>query len=108
MSIRYRRACPRDIAPAWPTVRCDWALFSRSLLPRVPAIIADLVASERLTMCVLEHSATRIPVTMGGFGFLRREFIERALSVEGRSVLEQAFDAESQSTPTFLAGEQIV
>src|SRR4051794_35249441 len=98
MSIRYRRASPRDIAPAWPTVRCDWALFSSPLPPRFPAIIADLVASERLTMCVLEQSVSRIPVTMGGFGFLRREFIERALSVQGRSLLEQAFDAESQST----------
>jgi hypothetical protein len=45
---------------------------------------------------------------MGGFGFLRREFIEHAQRAEGRSVLEQAFDAESRSTPTFLSRRQIV
>jgi len=45
---------------------------------------------------------------MGGFGFLRREFIEQAQRTEGRSVLEQAFDAESRSTPIFLGRQQIV
>jgi hypothetical protein len=108
MSILYRRALPRDIAPAWRTVRSDWGLFSKTLLPRVPTIIADLVASERLTMCVFEDSRTRIPALMGGFGFLRREFIEHAKKAEGRSVLEQAFHAEAQSTPTFLGRRQIV
>jgi len=57
---------------------------------------------------VLEDSGSRIPVTMGGFGFLRRDFIEHALRVESRSMLEQAFDAESRSTPTFLGRRQIV
>lgn len=108
MAIRYRRALPRDIAPAWPTVRSDWGLFSRSLLPRIPTILADVVASERLTMCVIEDSGSRVPITMGGFGFLRREFIEHAQGVEGRSVLEQAFEAESRSTPTFLGRRLIV
>jgi hypothetical protein len=108
MSILYRRALPRDIAAAWPTVRSDWGLFSRVLLPRVPAIIADLVSSERLTMCLFEDSGSRTPVTMGGFGFLRREFIEQAKQTDGRSVLEQAFDAESRAAPTFLGRRQIV
>lgn len=108
MSVLYRRALPKDIARAWPTVRSDWGLFSRALLPRVPAIIADLVASERLTMCVFEDSRSRSPVLLGGFGFLRRDFIDRAQRVEGRSVLEQAFDVESRLTPTFLGRRQTV
>jgi hypothetical protein len=107
MSILYRRALPQDIPTAWPTVRSDWGLFSRALLPYVPAIIADLVVSERLTMCLFEDSRSRTPVLMGGFGFLCREFVEHARTVEGRSVLEQAFDAESQSTATFLGRRQI-
>jgi hypothetical protein len=108
MSVLYRRALPSGIVPAWPTVRSDWGLFSRALLRRVPAIIADLVASDRLPICVLEDSQSRNPVLMGGFGFLRREFIEHAQRAEGRSVLEQAFDAESRSTPTLLSRRQIV
>jgi hypothetical protein len=107
MSVLYRRALPRDIAPAWPTVRSDWGLFPAALLPRVPAIIADLVSSDRLTMCVLEDSRSKTPVLMGGFGFLPRGFIERAQRVEGSSVLEQAFDAEGRSTPVFLGRRQV-
>jgi hypothetical protein len=108
MSVLYRRALPRDIAPAWPTVRSDWGLFPAALLPRVPAIIADLVSSDRLTMCVLEDSRSKTAVLMGGFGFLPRGFIDRAQRVEGASVLEQAFDAELRSTPTFLGRRHVV
>ena len=70
--------------------------------------IAELVGSDGLTMCVLENPEAKTPITMGGFGFLERTFIEQALTVEGRSLLEQAFDAESRSTPTFLDRRQIV
>jgi hypothetical protein len=108
MSVSYRRALPRDIAPAWPTVRSDWGLFLPALLPRVPMIIADLVTSDRLTMCVIEDVRSKTPVLMGGFGFLPRGFIERAQRVECRSVLEQAFEAEWRSTPTFLGRRQVV
>jgi hypothetical protein len=108
MSVSYRRALPPDIALAWPTVRSDWGLFLPALLPRVPMIIADLVASDRLTMCVIEDVRHKTPVLMGGCGFLPRGFIERAQRVEGRSVLEQALDAEWRSTPTFLGRRQVV
>lgn len=108
MPVLYRRAQPRDIAPAWPTVRSDWGLFLPGLLPHVPTIIADLVTSDRLTMCVLEDSRSGTPVLMGGFGFLPRGFIERAQRVECHSVLEQAFDAEWRSIPTFLGRRQVV
>jgi len=77
------------------------------MLPRIPAIVAELVASERLTMCLFEDSQRRRPVLMGGFGFLRRTFIERAMKVDGQSVLEQAFEAEARSRPTFLGRRQI-
>ena len=107
MSVLYRRALSTDIAPAWLTVRSDWGLFRATLLPRVPAIIADLVSSDRLTMCVLEDSRSKAPVLMGGFGFLPRGFIERAQRVESHSVLEQAFDAEGRSTPVFLGRRQV-
>jgi DNA-binding CsgD family transcriptional regulator len=107
MSVLYRRALPRDIAPAWPTVRSDWGLFPAAFLPRVPAIIADLVSSDRLTMCVLEDSRSKTPVLMGGFGFLPRGFIERAQRVQCCSILEQAFDAEGRSTPVFLGRRQV-
>ena len=40
--------------------------------------------------------------------YVGRTFIEHALTVEGRPLLEQAFDAESRSTPTFLGRRQIV
>ena len=102
MRVRYRRAVPSDIARWWPTVRGDWGLFSAPLVRRVPSLIAELVASDRLTMCVFEDPEAKTPITMGGFGFLGRTFIEHALTVEGRPLLEQAFDAESRSTPTFL------
>jgi len=108
MSVLYRRALPEDIAPAWPTVRSDWGLFPAALRPRVPAIIADLVSSDRLTMCVLEDSRSKTPVLMGGFGFLPRVFIERAQRVEHCSVLEQAFDAECRSIPVFLGRRHVV
>jgi hypothetical protein len=71
-------------------------------------IIADLVTSDRLTMCVIEDVRSKTPVLMGGFGFLPRGFIECAQRVECRSVLEQAFDAERRSTPTFLGRRQVV
>jgi len=59
-------------------------------------------------MCVFEDPEAKAPITMGGFGFLGRSFIEHALTVEGRPLLEQAFDAESRSTPTFLGRRQII
>ena len=108
MRVCYRRAVPSDIARWWPTVRSEWGLFSAPLLRRVPSLIAELVASDRLTMCVFEESETKTPMTIGGFGFLARTFIDQALSVEGKSLLEQAFDAEARSTPAFLGRRQIV
>jgi DNA-binding CsgD family transcriptional regulator len=107
MSVSYRRALPRDIAPAWPTVRSDWGLFLPALRPHIPAIIADLVSSDRLTICVLEDFRSKTPVLMGGFGFLPRPFIEHAQRVECRSVLEQAFEAEWRSVPTFLGRRHV-
>ena len=108
MRVRYRRAVPSDIARWWPSVRSDWGLFSAPLVRRVPSLIAELVASDRLTMCVFEDPEAKSPITMGGFGFLGRTFIEGALAVEGRPLLDQAFDAESRSTPTFLGRQQII
>src|SRR5262245_7382049 len=108
MRVRYRRAVPSAIARWWPTVRSDWGLFSAPRVRRVPSLIAELVASDRVTRCVFEDPEGKTPTTMGGFGFLARTFIERALTVEGRPLLEQACDAESRSTPTCLGRQQII
>jgi hypothetical protein len=107
MQIRYRRALPADVARAWPTVRHEWPLFPSDIRARVPGVIADLVAVGRLTMCVFEDSATGAPVTIGGYGCLPLDFLERAMCVNGRSVLEQAFESESRSAPLFMGHQQV-
>jgi hypothetical protein len=107
MQIRYRRAQPRDVARAWPTVRSDWGLFPRHLLPQVPDLIADLIRFDRLTMCVFEDRERGAAVTIGGFGCLPGDFFERAAQVQGRSVLEQAFELESRAEAVFLGPRQV-
>lgn len=64
MRVCYRRAVPADIARRWPTVRAERGLFSSPLVRRVPSLIAELVASDRLTMCVFEDPEAKTPISI--------------------------------------------
>jgi hypothetical protein len=107
MPIRYRRALPTDALQAWPDIRADWGLFRPALRRRVPQLLAELLANDRIFLCAFEDIETRRLLMLGGYGCLPLSFVEDGQECSGRTILEQALDAEVAARPVFMGPRQI-
>lgn len=62
---------------------------------------------EKITLCVFEELDQKQFFSMGGFGFLRPEFLQAALRNPSQGVLQQAFAAELDFRPAWLNQREI-
>ena len=106
-SIRYRRAKPSDVQAGWEAVRRDWPLIPESARPTAPTVMSELLAEGRLFLVVFENAVTRTIVNMGCYMFPRPEFLRRAMTAEGRGIVEQILESEDRNQRVLLNWREV-
>ena len=90
-----------------PLLEPDRPLFSRETWRVLPELLEDLVARQRILLCVIEDSDAGRLRLVGGSAFLDERFLRDALGRTGESVLERALVSEGRHRAAFLDVRQI-
>ena len=63
--VRYRHGKAADIARARPLLEPDRHLYSPEIWPEVPKMLGDLLARDRIRICVFENAESGEMVCFG-------------------------------------------
>jgi hypothetical protein len=106
VQIRHRRALPQDIGRGPDILEPERILFSPRTWEGLPGLLEDLLARERILLCILDDVDSGQMMAMGASGFLHPDFLEAALPGPG-GLIDAAFTAESEGRPAFLNRKQV-
>jgi hypothetical protein len=107
VQIRHRRALPHDISRGREILEPERILFSPRTWQLMPELLQDLLARERILLCILDDVETGQMVAMGASGFLHPDFLEAALACPG-GLIDAAFTAEAEGRPAFLNRKGVI
>ncbi len=107
MLLRYRRATPEDLSRQWSLLEPERPLFSSEIWNQLRELVVDLLRRERILLCLLEDIQMNRIRFFGASGFVRPEFLHRAVACDGKSVIETAFFQEAEGIPAFMNYKEV-
>jgi hypothetical protein len=109
MDVHYRRARPDDIGVALSLglLESDRLMVSSDTWRKLPDLLTRLLHQERILLCVIEGAKSDDFLFFGGSGFVDPAFLNSAIPIPLRTLLDLAFAAEISGKRAFLGVRQV-